>query len=451
MIERYTLPGMRAVWDLAHKYEIWLRVELLACRALERTGKVPRGTAARIRRKARIDPARIAAIEKVVKHDVIAFLESLAEPVGPEVRYLHLGLTSSDIVDTATAVQMAEAADRILADLNGLLDVLKQRAFEHRETVMVGRSHGIHGEPVSFGFKLAIWFEEARRHRDRLRRVREEVAVGKLSGAMGTFAHLGPGVEAYVCGRLGLKPDPVSSQIVQRDRHAAFVSALALLAASIEKFATEIRHLQRTEVLEAEEFFSAGQKGSSAMPHKRNPIAAENLCGLARIVRANSLAAMENVALWHERDISHSSVERVILPDSTMLVDYMLVRLTELVRTLLVYPVRMQQNLELTGGLIYSQRLLLALVERGAQRTEAYEAIQRNAMEAWKGGVGFQDLIGKDPFVTKYLGAAGVRACFDPTYYLRHLDKIYRRVFGVTGVAGRAGRDAAKKGRRRGA
>src|SRR5436309_4411099 len=454
MIDRYTLPRMKQIWDLKHKYEIWLQVELQACEALERAGKVPRGVAGRIRRKARIDSGRIAAIEKVVKHDVIAFLESLAEPVGQDVRYLHLGLTSSDIVDTSLAVQMTEALDIILEDLEALLRVLKQRAYEHRGTIMVGRSHGIHGEPVSFGFKLAIWYEEARRHRDRLKAVREEIAVGKLSGAMGTFAHLGPDVEALVCKRLGLKPDPISSQIVQRDRHAAYVSALALLAASIEKFATEIRHLQRTEVLEAEEYFSAGQKGSSAMPHKRNPIAAEHLCGLARVVRANSLAAMENVSLWHERDISHSSVERVILPDSTILVAYMLVRLTEIIRTLLVYPARMKQNLELTGGLIYSQRLLLALVEQGAQRTAAYEAVQRNAMEAWKGGAKFQELVAKDPLISRYLNASQIEACFDPKYYLRHLSRIYARVFadasGASGGKGRPVGEGGGQGRRAG-
>jgi adenylosuccinate lyase len=431
---------MKAVWELARKYEIWLEVELLACEALERAGKVPRGVTARIRRRAKIDPKRIAAIEQVVKHDVIAFLESLAMPVGKDVRYLHTGLTSSDIVDTALAVQMVEALDLILADLDGLLGVLKERAIEHRDTVMVGRSHGIHGEPISFGFKLTIWYEEMQRHRARLRAVREDVAVGKLSGAMGTFAHLGPGIEAFVCKRLGLRPDPVSSQIVQRDRHAAYLSSLALLAASIEKIATEIRHLQRTEVLEAEEFFSAGQKGSSAMPHKRNPIASENLCGLARLVRGNGLAALENVALWHERDISHSSAERVILPDSTILTDYMLTRVTEILRTLLVYPSRMKQNLELTGGLIYSQRLLLALVDRGAQRKDAYEAVQRNAMEAWKGGAGFQDLVSKDPLITRYLSASDIRGCFDPRHYLRHLDTIYRRVFGSRGARRRRGR-----------
>ncbi len=450
MIDRYTLPRMKAVWDLRRKYEIWLQVELLACEALERAGKVPRGVAARVRRKARINPERIAAIEKVVKHDVIAFLESLAKPVGEDIRFLHTGLTSSDIVDTALAFQMVEALDIILTDLDELLAVLKQRAFEHRHTVMVGRSHGIHGEPVSFGFKLAIWYEEVRRHQVRLRTIRKEIAVGKLSGAMGTFAHLGPDVEAYVCARLGLKPDPVSSQIIQRDRHAAYLSALALLAASVEKFATEIRHLQRTEVLEAEEYFSAEQKGSSAMPHKRNPIVSENLCGLARVVRTNSLAALENVALWHERDISHSSVERVILPDSTVLVDFMLVRLTEIIRTLLVYPARMKQNLDLTGGLIYSQRLLLAMVEQGAQRKDAYEAVQGNAMEAWKGRAGFQDLVSKDPVVSRYLSAAQIAACFDPKYYLRHLDIIYQRVFGASARKSHRGGKSAKTRPRKG-
>jgi adenylosuccinate lyase len=341
-----------------------------------------------------------------------------------------MGLTSSDIVDTSLAVQMTEALDLILEDLEELIVVLKRQALKYKHTVMVGRSHGIHGEPISFGFKLAIWYEEACRHQDRLRHVRQDIAVGKLSGAMGTFAHQGPEVEEYVCAKLGLTPDPVSNQIVQRDRHAAYASALALLAASIEKFATEIRHLQRTEVLEAEEYFSEGQKGSSAMPHKRNPIASENLCGLARVVRSNSLAAMENVALWHERDISHSSVERVIMPDSTILVDYMLARITDVIKHLVVYPDNMKRNLDLTGGLIYSQRLLLRLIEKGAQRKESYEAVQRNAMASWKGAGDLQGLVGKDPFIAKHLTAGEIQRCFDPKYYLRHLDKIFSRVFG---------------------
>ncbi len=446
MIDRYTRPGMKAIWDLKHKYEIWLEVELQACAAFERAGQAPRGTAARIRKKAKINVVRIAQIEKVTKHDVIAFLESLMDTVGPEHRFLHMGLTSSDIVDTSLAIQMTEALDLILAGLDGLMAVLHQQAMRHKTTVMVGRSHGIHGEPVSFGFKLAIWYEEMGRHRERLQAVRPEIAVGKLSGAMGTFAHQGPEIEEYVCAQLGLQPDPVSNQIVQRDRHASYAAALALLAASIEKIAVEIRHLQRTEVLEAEEFFSEGQKGSSAMPHKRNPIVSENLCGLARIVRANSLAAMENVALWHERDISHSSVERVIMPDSTILIDYMLAKVTDLIKDLVVYPERMKRNLELTGGLVYSQRLLLALIEKGAQRKESYEAVQRNAMASWRGAGGLQELAGKDPFIRQHLQPKEIAACFNPHYYLRHLDKIFRRVFAKRGrsVAG-GGKRGAKR------
>ncbi len=433
MIDRYSRPKMKALWDLKHKYEIWLEVELQACAAFERAGQVPRGTSAKIRQQAKINVDLIAEIEKVTKHDVIAFLESLLESVGPEHRFLHMGLTSSDIVDTSLAIQMTEALDLILEGLDELIVILQRQALRYKNTVMVGRSHGIHGEPTSFGFKLAIWYEEACRHRERLQHVREDVAVGKLSGAMGTFAHQGPDIEEYVCAKLGLKPDPVSNQIVQRDRHASYVAALALLGASIEKFATEIRHLQRTEVLEAEESFTEGQKGSSAMPHKRNPIASENLCGLARVVRANSLAAMEDVALWHERDISHSSVERIILPDSTILVDYMLARITDVIKNLVVYPENMKRNLALTGGLVYSQRLLLALIEKDAQRKESYEAVQRNAMASWSGDGDLLSLVSKDPFITKHLTAREINDCFNPKYYLRHIDQIYRRVFGPKG------------------
>ena len=430
MIERYTRPQMKAIWDLKHKYEIWLEVELQACAAFEQAKQAPRGTASRIRKRARIDIDRIAEIEKVTKHDVIAFLESLMDSVGPDHRFLHMGLTSSDIVDTSLAVQMTEALDLILSGIERLLGVLQRQSFRYKDLVMVGRSHGIHGEPISFGLKLALWYEEVGRHQARLRSARNEISVGKLSGAMGTFAHQGPEIEEYVCAKLGLKADPVSNQVVQRDRHASYATALALLAASIEKIATEIRHLQRTEVLEAEEYFSEGQKGSSAMPHKRNPIVSENLCGLARLVRANSLAAMENVALWHERDISHSSVERVIMPDSTILVDYMLAKVTDLIEHLVVYPERMRRNLELTGGLVYSQRLLLALIEKGAQRKESYEAVQRNAMASWRGGGGLQELAERDPFISQHLNRREIATCFNPQYYLRHLDQIYRRVFG---------------------
>jgi adenylosuccinate lyase len=440
MIDRYTRPQMKAIWDLKHKYAIWLEVELQACAAFEKAGQAPRGTAAKIRKTAQINVSRIAEIEKVTKHDVIAFLESLADTVGPEHRFLHMGLTSSDIVDTSLAIQMTEALDLILEGVEGLLAVLKRQAFRYKSQVMVGRSHGIHGEPISFGFKLAIWHEEVGRHLARLHQVRREIAVGKLSGAMGTFAHQGPDIEAYVCAKLGLTVDPVSNQVVQRDRHAAYATALALLAATIEKIATEIRHLQRTEVLEAEEYFSAGQKGSSAMPHKRNPIVSENLCGLARLVRANSLAAMENVALWHERDISHSSVERVIMPDSTILIDYMLAKVTDLMKHLVVYPANMKRNLELTGGLVYSQRLLLALIDKGAQRKESYEAVQRNAMASWNGSGNLQELVTKDPFIAQHLKKSEIAACFNPKYYLRHVDEIFKRVFRSVGHASQKGR-----------
>ena len=421
---------MKALWEPARKYETWLQLELLVCEALVHKKLVPASALREIKTKARINPARIEALEKVVKHDVIAFIESISEQVGPAARYLHMGLTSSDVLDTALGVLMVQAADLILEDIDALLGALRTRAMEHRDTLMIGRSHGIHGEPITFGVKLAIWYDEVRRHRARFVEARRGVAYGQLSGAMGTFAHLSPDVEAYVCKKLGLTPAPASSQIIQRDRHAAYLTALALLASSIEKFATEIRHLQRTEVLEAEEPFTPGQKGSSAMPHKRNPIISENLCGLARLVRANSVAAMENIPLWHERDISHSSVERVIIPDSTILIDYMLARLTELVRNLVVYPARMRRNLELTGGVIYSQRLMLELIRHGAPRVQAYEAVQRLAMEAWNGTASFRDLVEKDRFVLRHLSTDTIGACFDPTAYTKNVKTIFTRVFG---------------------
>jgi adenylosuccinate lyase len=438
MIDRYSRPGLKALWEPARKYETWLRIEILACEALAKQGLIPASAIRAIRAKARINPSRIEALERVIKHDVIAFIESITEQVGPPARYLHMGLTSSDILDTSLAVLMVEAADAILADLDQLLRVLRVRAMEHRDTVMIGRSHGIHGEPITFGVKLAIWYDEVKRHRERFLQAREEIAYGKVSGAMGTFAHLSPEVEAHVCRKLGLKPAPASNQVIQRDRHAAYLTALALLAGSIEKFATEIRHLQRTEVLEAEEPFTPGQKGSSAMPHKRNPIVSENLCGLARLVRSNSLAAMENVALWHERDISHSSVERVIIPDSTILVDYMLARFTNLMADLVVYPERMRSNLDLTGGLIYSQRLMLELVRRGAPRVQAYETVQRLAMAAWKGRAPFRDLVEKDPLVTKHLAPRVIETCFNPAGYTRHVRTIFKRVFMGHARPGRA-------------
>lgn len=430
MIDRYTLPRMGAVWTQTHKYELWLQVELAVCEAMEQMGQVPHGVAARIRKKVTVNPLRIAAIEQVTKHDVIAFLESVSEQAGKDGRFLHVGLTSSDIVDTSLSLQLVEAAQLIREDVWGLLSALRDLAFAHQDTLMVGRSHGIHGEPISFAWKVAIWYQEFQRQQLRLEAAITDIAVGKLSGAMGTFAHLSPSIEKTVCQRLGLKPAPISNQVLQRDRHAAYLSALALMAASIEKVATEIRHLQRTEVLEAEEYFESGQKGSSAMPHKRNPISSENLCGLARVVRSNSLAALENVALWHERDISHSSAERIILPDSTILIDYMLVRLTNMLSKLVVYPERMMATLNQTGGLIYSQRLLLALVDKGAIRKDAYEHVQQQAMAAWKGEGSFQALIEQDPFIAKHLSKKEIATCFNPKTYLRHQQQIFARVFG---------------------
>jgi len=399
------------------------------CEALAGRGDIPKEAVAVIRKKAKVNVNRMEEIESVVKHDVIAFLTMLTEQVGPEGRFIHMGLTSSDILDTSLAILMREAADLIVGDLERLRAILRRRAMEFKKAVMVGRSHGIHGEPITFGFKLALWYAETERNLARMHQAQETIGVGKISGAMGTYAHIHPSVEDFVCKKCGLKPDPISNQIVQRDRHAQYLTTLALIAGSVDKFATEIRHLQRTEVLEAEEFFSKGQKGSSAMPHKRNPIGAENLCGLARIVRSNALAAMENVPLWHERDISHSSVERVIIPDSTILVDYMLNRLADMIDTLVVYPENMKSNLARTGGLVYSQRILLELAKRGARREEAYEAVQRQAMAAWNGEGQFMDKIKSDRFVRKYLKPQEIDDCFEPGYYLRHLDAIYRRVF----------------------
>jgi len=438
---------MGAIWTQQRKYECWLDVELAVCQAMEQMGQVPRGIAKRVRKKVSIDPARIAAIEQVTKHDVIAFLESIAEQAGKDARFLHAGLTSSDILDTALALQMVEASCLLMDDLEALLHSLKNLAFAHQETMTVGRSHGIHGEPITFGWKVAIWYQEFERQQQRLKNAIADIAVGKLSGAMGTFAHLSPAVEKTVCQQLGLKPAPISNQVIQRDRHAAFLSVLALIAASIEKVATEIRHLQRTEVLEAEEYFEPGQKGSSAMPHKRNPIASENLCGLARVVRSNSLAAMENVALWHERDISHSSVERIIIPDSTILLDYMLVRLTKVLSKLVVYPKQMTKTLNQTGGLIYSQRLLLALIHKGAIRKVAYEQVQKHAMAAWKTQGNFQTLIEQDPFISKHLSTKEIAACFNPKSYVRHQQQIFRRVFGKVEKPVRAGTSQKRRSR----
>lgn len=430
MIPRYTRPDMDRIWSPDHKLEVWLRVELLVCEALAAQGAIPGETAKEIRAKVRIDRARMDEIEKTVKHDVIAFLTMVSEQTGPEASFLHWGLTSSDIVDTGQAVLLVEATDLIVRDLDELLGVLQSRAQEHKATVMVGRSHGIHGEPTTFGVKLALWFDEFRRGRERLLQARKRIATGKLSGSMGTFAHLAPSIEQYVCERLGLTPAPISSQVLSRDLHAEYMMALALISASIDKVAVELRHLQRTEVLEAEEAFSTGQKGSSSMPHKRNPISAENLSGLSRVVRANATAALDNVALWHERDISHSSVERIIFPDSTILTDYMLARLTTLLRDLVVYPENMKRNLEQTGGLIYSQRILLELAKRGLNRDEAYAAVQAHAMAAWRGDGDFRAALKADPLIGRFLKKNEIDDCFGVQYYVRHVDELFKRVFG---------------------
>ncbi|MBI2370735.1 MAG: adenylosuccinate lyase [Deltaproteobacteria bacterium] len=430
MIDRYTRPEMARLWAAEHRLALWLEIELLACEAGAREGLVPQQVPARLRERLRVDPSRMAELERLTRHDVAAFVDALAEQAGEDGRYLHLGLTSSDVLDTALAVQLRDAGGLILQGLDELLAVVRKRALEHRATLMIGRTHGVHAEPITLGLKLALWHDELRRGRGRLARAVEEVSYGKLSGAVGTYAHLGPAAEAYVCARLGVRPCPVSSQIVQRDRHAAYFGGLALVATSIEKFATEIRHLQRTEVGEAEEPFGEGQKGSSAMPHKRNPVLAENLCGLARLVRGYAQAALEDVPLWHERDISHSSVERVIAPDATALVDFMLHRFTELVAGLVVRPKRMLENLALTRGLYASQRVLLALVQKGLSRQEAYRLVQRNAMQAWDARVEFQEALEADPEVMRHFTSAELRACFDPSYYVRHADEVFRRVFG---------------------
>jgi len=429
LIERYTLPEMAAIWHPENKFRIWLKVEILACEALAARGEIPAKAVEIIKKRARFDVPRIDEIEKEVKHDVIAFLTAVAENVGEEARYMHIGLTSSDVLDTALAVQLKDAATLILSELKKFRQAVKAQAEKHKNTAMIGRSHGIHGEPITFGLKLAIWYEEIGRHIDRLNRARRTIATGQISGAVGTFASVNPEVEAHVMKKLGLAPAPVSSQVVQRDRHAEYFTTLALIAGSLEKFATEIRHLQRTEVLEAEEYFSAGQKGSSAMPHKRNPVVSEQMCGLARLVRANAIAAMENMPLWHERDISHSSVERVIGPDSTILVHYMLSRMTKLMERLLVYPENMKKNMEQTGGLIFSQSVLLALVRRGVTREDAYRYVQRNAMKAWNSSGNFLALLKKDKDVKKHLTAADLEKAFDLKAQFKNVDTIFKRVF----------------------
>jgi len=428
MISRYARPRMAAIWEPRHRFDTWLRVELLACEAWAELGKVPREALAVIRKRAGYDLNRIQEIEREVRHDVVAFVSAVAERVGPEARYIHLGLTSYDVVDTALSVQLQEAATILIEELEALRLVLADLARRNKQTVMVGRTHGVHAEPLTFGLKLALWYTEAGRDLDRLRRAKETVACGKLSGAVGTFAHLPPFVEQYVCVRLGLTPAPISSQILSRDRHAEFLLTLALIGTSLDKFATEIRHLQRTEVLEVEEPFVEGQKGSSAMPHKRNPVACEQVSGLARLLRSYAQAGLENVPLWHERDISHSSVERVVLPDATILLDYLLARFRGILEGLQTYPDRMRQNLELTGGLVFSEAVLLALIGKGLSRDEAYRLVQRHAMKAWESREPFKPLLLADPEVRRHLSPAEIENCFDLGYHLRYLDEIFARV-----------------------
>lgn len=434
MIPRYALPEMSRLWSDENKLSIWLRVEILACEAQAELGVVPLEAVNVIKEKARFDANRVLEIEETVKHDVIAFLTNVAEHVGPESRYIHLGMTSSDLLDTALAAQMRQAGLLLIEKLTALHAAVRQQAIAHKHTLCIGRSHGIQAEPTTFGLKMAVWFAEINRHLERLQRSIETVSVGKISGAVGTFAHIDPFVEEYVCRRLELKPAPVSTQIVQRDRHAEFLATIALIGASLEKFAVEIRNLQRTEILEVEEPFTRGQKGSSAMPHKRNPITCERITGLARVLRANAMAALENVALWHERDISHSSVERVVLPDSTTLLDYMLHHFTRIVRDLQVYPQNMRSNLERTGGLIFSQQLLLALTRKGMPREQAYRHVQEHAMAVWAGlseretPVSFMDRLLADKVIRQHLDENEIRNCFDLAKNLRHVDVIYRRL-----------------------
>ncbi len=429
MIPRYSRPEMTGIWAPESYFRIQLDIEIYACEAQEQLGVIPQGVAKAVRERGAFEVDRIREIEREVHHETIAFLTNLAEHVGPEARFVHQGMTSSDVLDTCFAVQLKEAADLLLADLDGLLAALKSRAFEHKYTPTVGRSHGIHAEPTTFGLKLAGHYAEFTRNRDRLLAARKEVATCAISGAVGTFANIDPAVEAHVAKQLGLEPEPISTQVIPRDRHAHYFMTLALIAAGVERLATEIRHLQRTELREAEEYFAPGQKGSSAMPHKRNPVLAENLTGLSRLIRSTVIPALENVALWHERDISHSSVERVIAPDATVALDFALARLTGLIDRLVVYPERMRENLESLGGLVDSQRVLLALTQAGMSREDAYAAVQHRAMAAWHGEGRFVDLLKRDPEIARILDPQTIDGLFDTGYHFKHVDTIFRRVF----------------------
>jgi len=429
MIERYTLPQMRELWSDENKFRKWVEVEILACEAQAKLGNIPKSVVPRIRKKANFNVEKINQIEQKVKHDVIAFLTNLAEYVGEDSKYIHLGMTSYDVVDTALSLILKEAGNIILKDLEGLRKVVRKKAFQYKKTPMIGRTHGVQAEPISLGLKFALWYAEIERDIERLKKAIKTVSVGKLSGAVGNFAHLSPKVEEYVCKKAGLAPASVSTQILQRDRHAEFVTTMAIIAGSIEKFATEIRNLQRTEVLELEEGFTKGQKGSSAMPHKRNPFMCERLTGMARVVRGDALAALENMNLWHERDITNSAVERVILPDSTSLVDYILVNFTRIMENLTVYQENMLKNIDRTKGLVFSQRILTKLTQKTKTREEAYALVQENAMKTWNTGESFKELVLKDQRIKKYLSQKEILDCFDLKYYLRNVDYIFKRVF----------------------
>ena len=430
MISRYTRKEMGEIWEPENRFRKWLDIELLVCEALNKSGEIPSSSFKKIKQKASFDIERIDEIEREVKHDVIAFLTSVSEHVGEDARYIHMGLTSSDILDTSLSLLLKEASELIIKDIEWLLAVLKKKAFKYRKTVMIGRTHGIHAEPITFGFKMALWYEEMKRNLVRMQRARENISCGKISGAVGTFAHTSPFVEEYVCKKLGLNPDPVSTQIIQRDRHAEYFATLAIIASSLDTFAQEVRLLQRTEVREAEEFFSKGQKGSSAMPHKRNPVLSENISGLARVVRSHALTALENVPLWHERDISHSSAERVIGPDSTILVDFMLNRFTSVVEKLVIYPEQMERNLNLTNGIFFSQAIMLKLVKKGLSRENAYRVVQKSALKAWDEGKDFKKTVSKDSAVKKYLSKKEIEQSCNLKNYLKHIDEIFARVFG---------------------
>jgi len=430
MIERYSRPEMVKIWTQQNKYQKWLDVEIAACEVWNELGKIPDEALKVIKEKGNFDADKIDEIEKVVKHDVIAFLTSVAEYVGPDSRFIHMGMTSSDVLDTSYALLLKEAGELILDDIKRLMGVIKKRALEHKMTPMMGRSHGIHAEPVTFGLKMAMWYDEMRRNLERMERALDVISVGMVSGAVGTFAHMPLDIEEKVCKKLGLKPAPVSTQVIQRDRHAEYFSTLALIASSIEKFAVEIRHLQRTEVYEAEEPFTKGQKGSSAMPHKRNPVLSENLTGLARLVRGYALSAIENIPLWHERDISHSSVERIIGPDATVTLDFMLNRTIGLIDGLVVYPENMMKNLNLMKGLVFSQQIMLKMVDKGITREEAYNLAQRNAMKVWEEEADFKEELLGDKEVMNLLSKEEVEEAFNLDYYLKNVDNLFKRVFG---------------------